>query len=163
MKKEKCMQEPGMKTTLNGTPSRTKKKWSGLVANTCKNSVFFRSSGQKYQKCEKLGINCHILILYFSKTNILNNGYSFHFQPIDFLAPAQIDLINLYEKYLTLIHRRFKWKLRPLSPVLTEDANISNETMDGKRRRKRKCSSQDHGKDSPSNKKSNQLSERSGN
>ena len=94
--------------------------------------------------------------------NILNKGYSFHFQPIDFLAPAQIDLINLYEKYLTLIHRRFKWKLRPLSPVLTEDANISNETMDGKRRRKRKCSSQDDGKDSPSNKKSNQLSERSG-
>ena len=103
------------------------------------------------------------MMLYFSKTNILNNGYSFHFQPIDFLAPAQIDLINLYEKYLTLIHRRFKWKLRPLSPVLTEDANISNETMDGKRRRKRKCSSQDDGKDSPSNKKSNQLSERSGN
>jgi hypothetical protein len=82
-------------------------------------------------------------------------------QPIDFLAPAQIDLINLYEKYLTLIHRRFKWKLRPLSPVLTEDANVSHETMDGKRRRKRKCSSQDDGKDSPSNKKSNQLSERS--
>ena len=94
---------------------------------------------------------------------MLNNALSFHFQPIDFLTPAQIDLINLYEKYLTLIHRRFKWKLRPLSPALANDANKSNETIDNKGRRKRKCSAQDDNKDSPSNKKSNQLSTKSGN
>ena len=94
---------------------------------------------------------------------MLNNALSIGFQPIDFLTPAQIDLINLYEKYLTLIHRRFKWKLRPLSPVLAKDANESNETIDNKGRRKRKCSAQDDNKDSPSSKKSNQLSTKSGN
>ena len=107
----------------------------------------------------KLVLEIHV----FEKTNMLNNALSFYFQPIDFLTPAQIDLINLYEKYLTLIHRRFKWKLRPLSPVLAKDANESNETIDNKGRRKRKCSAQDDNKDSPSNKKSNQLSTRSGN
>ena len=44
-------------------------------------------------------------------------------QPVDTLSQAQINLINIYEKYLVLIHRRLKWKER-IKMNLGENSNV---------------------------------------
>jgi len=66
-------------------------------------------------------------------------------QPAEILTPAQKNLINLYEKYWILIHRRFKWKIKTKdSPTIGRyKADESCQTPDVSelsRRRKRNAS-----------------------
>ena len=82
----------------------------------------------------------------------LNMIYALLFQPVEFLSPAQINIINLYEKYLVLIHRRYKWKRRPKPSITPKEAGGATGIKESGRRRKRKVSAQDDNDDLPNNK-----------
>ena len=61
------------------------------------------------------------------------------------LTPAQKNLINLYEKYWILIHRRFKWKIKTKdSPAIgrykADESCNTSDVLELSRRRKRKAS-----------------------
>ena len=65
--------------------------------------------------------------------------------------------MNLYEKYLILIHRRFKWKGKPSGNQLryksTDDIDgCTKGSIESCRRRKRKVSQNDDITDSPTSK-----------
>ena len=64
--------------------------------------------------------------------------------------------MNLYEKYLILIHRRFKWKGKPSGNQLryksTDDIDGIKGSIESCRRRKRKVSQNGDSTDSPTSK-----------
>ena len=76
-------------------------------------------------------------------------------QPVDFLSPAQINLFNIYEKYLILIHRRSKWKRRLMIRNNSEETITTTGISESVRRRKRKVSQSKDDSDSPIQKNRN--------
>ena len=76
---------------------------------------------------------------------------------MEFLTPAQINVINLYEKYWILIHRRFKWKVQSktsasIGRYKAEAIIPLSDTIDSSRRRKRKASQSENNVYHPANK-----------